>query len=338
MVEREVNLALDSSIQIVPFRIEDVKPDGGLAFYIGTMHWLDALTHPVEAHLARLVDVVKRNLPNNPTPTQPSDRSDYKESSESVGQSQPEASGPPPNRFGRQSKLIAAGMGLCLIVGGCSIYFIEGSGTKSRAPAAVAPLPPVVVASPPPGNTAAEVSKKKEGKLPAILGTSVAQPPSAAPTEAAPLPPVTVSPKASAPETTLEQAQAQETALGLNYRQRRAVQQGLTYNGVYSGPLDGVFGPSTRASIKEYQHKKGLPETGFLDGGLLSKLTVNAVEIQRSENRRVAPETVVPTSSTASPAAARVSAPNQVQCVLANGAQLKMDLSTCRNEGGLVVQ
>jgi hypothetical protein len=44
---------------VVPFRIEDVQPNQSLKYYIGSVHWLDALTTPLEQHIARLVPCVK---------------------------------------------------------------------------------------------------------------------------------------------------------------------------------------------------------------------------------------------------------------------------------------
>lgn len=54
-INREVNLAADENIPIVPFRIENVQPSTKLRYYLGTPHWLDALTPPLEKHLDQLV-------------------------------------------------------------------------------------------------------------------------------------------------------------------------------------------------------------------------------------------------------------------------------------------
>ena len=53
-IKRELNLAVEDSVKIVPFRVEDVPLSESLKYYIGTPHWLDALTPPLEAHLHRL--------------------------------------------------------------------------------------------------------------------------------------------------------------------------------------------------------------------------------------------------------------------------------------------
>ena len=50
---REVQLAANSHLHIVQFRIENVVPNDDLEYYLSTPHWLDALTPPLEANLQR---------------------------------------------------------------------------------------------------------------------------------------------------------------------------------------------------------------------------------------------------------------------------------------------
>jgi hypothetical protein len=44
---------------VVPVRIEDVKPSGDLEYFLGTPHWLDAITPPFERHLDYIADSAK---------------------------------------------------------------------------------------------------------------------------------------------------------------------------------------------------------------------------------------------------------------------------------------
>jgi TPR repeat protein len=58
-IRREVQRAFDKEKPVVPFRIENVIPEEGLAYYMGPVHWLDALTPPLEQHLQKLVLALK---------------------------------------------------------------------------------------------------------------------------------------------------------------------------------------------------------------------------------------------------------------------------------------
>ena len=59
-VRSEVERAINIGIPVIPFRIEDIEPRGSLELFLGAAHRLDAFTKPVEQHLDRLADVVRR--------------------------------------------------------------------------------------------------------------------------------------------------------------------------------------------------------------------------------------------------------------------------------------
>ncbi|HYB55721.1 MAG TPA: TIR domain-containing protein [Alphaproteobacteria bacterium] len=61
-IRREVERAVSKGIPIIPLRIEDIAPTRSLEYFIGTVHWLDALTPPLENHLRRLTDTAKALL------------------------------------------------------------------------------------------------------------------------------------------------------------------------------------------------------------------------------------------------------------------------------------
>jgi hypothetical protein len=68
-VGREVDQAFSKAKTVVPLRIEDIKPADELAYYLDTVHWLDALTPPLERNLGKLVATVQALLPTtDPTP------------------------------------------------------------------------------------------------------------------------------------------------------------------------------------------------------------------------------------------------------------------------------
>lgn len=61
-VNRELAYAMDREIPILPLRIENILPSKGFRYYLGTVHWLDALTPLLERHLERLTDRVSALL------------------------------------------------------------------------------------------------------------------------------------------------------------------------------------------------------------------------------------------------------------------------------------
>lgn len=58
-IKREVERAVNRGVVIIPFRIEEVVPSASLEYFIGNVHWLDALTTPLEQHLQALADKVR---------------------------------------------------------------------------------------------------------------------------------------------------------------------------------------------------------------------------------------------------------------------------------------
>jgi TIR domain-containing protein len=62
-IPKEVERAVSNGLAILPFRIEDVAPGKSLDYFIGSVHWLDAMTPPLEKHLDDLVATVQKLLP-----------------------------------------------------------------------------------------------------------------------------------------------------------------------------------------------------------------------------------------------------------------------------------
>jgi hypothetical protein len=58
-IRREIERAVNHGVAILPLRIEDVLPGKSLEYFIGNVHWLDALTPPLEAHLKNLAGTIK---------------------------------------------------------------------------------------------------------------------------------------------------------------------------------------------------------------------------------------------------------------------------------------
>jgi uncharacterized membrane protein YhaH (DUF805 family) len=61
-IHREVQQAFDNELPVVPLRVENAMPTEALAYYMGPIHWLDALTPPLESHLKRLSVAVRALL------------------------------------------------------------------------------------------------------------------------------------------------------------------------------------------------------------------------------------------------------------------------------------
>jgi hypothetical protein len=61
-IPKEVERAVSKGVVIIPFRIEDVAPGKSLDYFIGSVHWLDAMTPPMEKHLDDLAATVHKLL------------------------------------------------------------------------------------------------------------------------------------------------------------------------------------------------------------------------------------------------------------------------------------
>ena len=63
-VPREVAIAADHEKTLLVVRIQDVKPQGELEYYLSNIQWLDAFRGPIEAHTRRLIDGISPILPD----------------------------------------------------------------------------------------------------------------------------------------------------------------------------------------------------------------------------------------------------------------------------------
>jgi hypothetical protein len=61
-IKREVERAVNAGVAIIPMRIEDVLPEAGLEYFLGTPHWFDAFNGALENHLDALANAVKEIL------------------------------------------------------------------------------------------------------------------------------------------------------------------------------------------------------------------------------------------------------------------------------------
>ena len=67
-VIREVDRAVSRSVIIIPFRIDATVMCKEMEYYISAAHWLDALSGPMENHIATLVGTARRLLADKSSP------------------------------------------------------------------------------------------------------------------------------------------------------------------------------------------------------------------------------------------------------------------------------
>jgi hypothetical protein len=91
-VKREIqNACLEEvNVPVLPFRVEDIPLNKALRYYIGSVHWLDAVTPPLEDHLLRLVEHVSARLPH-PEPPAKEEREERQAPEDEVAAESPEA-------------------------------------------------------------------------------------------------------------------------------------------------------------------------------------------------------------------------------------------------------
>jgi hypothetical protein len=151
-IYREVQRAFEKELPVIPLRIENVTPESSLAYYMGPVHWLDAMTPPLENHLKHLVTSVSALFQPGTLPEQGDGISkQYQE--QSAGRVESHAQPPAPSQSPPSSspKWILAAAGII----GIAIIAAAGLWSYSQrltVPVAGQPTssPP---ASPPPATT-----------------------------------------------------------------------------------------------------------------------------------------------------------------------------------------
>src|SRR5215472_10068192 len=61
-VRREIERAASKGVTIMPVRIEQIVPTKSMEYFLGDIHWLDAMTPPIENHLQQLAITIKALL------------------------------------------------------------------------------------------------------------------------------------------------------------------------------------------------------------------------------------------------------------------------------------
>ncbi len=61
-VLREVGNAVSNSLTIIPFKLTETLPSGSMQYYLGVVHWLDAMNDPLEKSIGDLSTLVQATL------------------------------------------------------------------------------------------------------------------------------------------------------------------------------------------------------------------------------------------------------------------------------------
>jgi len=57
-IPKEIERAVSRGVSVIPLRVENVTPAKSLDYFISSVHWLDAITPPLEQHLESLANTV----------------------------------------------------------------------------------------------------------------------------------------------------------------------------------------------------------------------------------------------------------------------------------------
>ena len=192
-IRREIERAVNHGIAILPLRMEDVLPGKSLEYFIGNVHWLDALTPPFEAHLKNLAGTIKivlaRTEPGAP-PIPPQEEIPAANAGHRVGAATPEIAGgrqtAPVTRPSSSAKVwaLAAGTVAALLLAAVFLGMHLNSHpapVASPEPAA----PPAQAGAPNPASTPPPASVPKAANP---AGKAGAVPPPAMPISPSPAP------------------------------------------------------------------------------------------------------------------------------------------------------
>jgi hypothetical protein len=176
-IRREVERAVNRGVAILPVRIEDVLPGKGLEYFIGNVHWLDAISPPLEAHLKSLAGTIKIVLARNasgappiaPGVVNPPSNGGRRSEPGTVDQGGKREAAPAPRRFwGTRAWTWAAGAVSVALLG--AVYV--GTHITSR---------PAPVAVPMPGSAPNPGYAPLPSPMPTPGAPKAAKPPGAAP-------------------------------------------------------------------------------------------------------------------------------------------------------------
>ena len=177
-IPKEIERAVSKGITVMPLRIEDVAPAKSLDYFIGSVHWLDALTPPLEAHLERLAANVQTLLARNAQPLEVRPRSPL------APASAPATSAPahPAAAAGRHAwayALIGGLTGVIIVLGSLVLWFRSQGRTANPQTAANAPVAQLSANATAPPALKKETAPSPQPAAPKATSASAAKPESA---------------------------------------------------------------------------------------------------------------------------------------------------------------
>jgi len=131
-VSRELFLASNNKLIIIPFKIEDIEPEPGKQYYLARTHWLDAMYPPTQEQITMLVQRVKSILSAiNP---------DFPKQVEPVRELQPPAVRPAPNQKSRRILLYVMA-GVLVVLGIFASFVYAGRLNRPQATSTPTQIP-----------------------------------------------------------------------------------------------------------------------------------------------------------------------------------------------------
>jgi hypothetical protein len=172
-IPKEIERAVSQGVTVMPLRIEDVAPAKSLDYFIGSVHWLDALTPPLEVHLQRLAKNVQTLLSRSDARTEVH-AGPARAPAPATGVPAPAHAAPHAARP-RWEYFVMGGLAAIVLILGFLTYrsrFERSTATAQVVPAKPAPLPATAPAAVPVAVPAAGPDKPKKLLAPASTAAS----------------------------------------------------------------------------------------------------------------------------------------------------------------------
>ncbi len=146
-IPKEVERAVSHGVSVIPLRVEAVMPAKSLDYFISSVHWLDAITPPLDQHLESLANTIRTLLPEgSPIPHSPAP-------SPPVAQPAPSTAPAPVTAQKPKWMLLAIGAAALVVAAGAWFLWTKPEAGEARyAPITTnPPAEPGVRNTPPPG-------------------------------------------------------------------------------------------------------------------------------------------------------------------------------------------